>query len=288
VTDTPNPPDSQNEKPPKRNWEAAAKPHWIEIVLGIFLAVIGVFQVCIYMRQASIMDRQATISSEQNAITVTTQRAFVSVNDIEIISHKDADGKVSSWEFNVIVENTGSTPTVESNYLPSGGQGGNRARDLNASFYPENMEPSVMDPAQHYYAVMHAFKTRRRLPLGPRAKRKLLGAVIEASHFKELYDGKFGAYFAGAIHYKDGFPNSVEHVTEFCFSARALEGDDGGYAPSHDVCPYWNCVDSECDADHRDYRADVEKAFNSAGKKNPPDLYESPTQPKSEPAKTIK
>jgi hypothetical protein len=139
-----------------------------------------------------------------------------------------------------------------------------------------------MDPAQHYYAIARTLNPRfTRLPLGPKAKRKLLGTIIEASRFKDVYDGKFGAFFAGTIHYKDGLPNSPEHVTEFCFQARATEADGGGYAPSYNVCPFWNCVDSECDADHHDFRLEVEKAFRSAGKEFPADIYESPTMPKS-------
>jgi hypothetical protein len=96
VTDTPNPTDCQNDKLPKRNWEAVTKPHWIEIVLGIALAIIGIFQVCIYIRQADIMDRQAIIASDTNALTKSIQRAFIVISDFNLEPVPNA--AVPTWQ----------------------------------------------------------------------------------------------------------------------------------------------------------------------------------------------
>jgi hypothetical protein len=205
--------DHDNTKAPRRHWEATESfcdlklSHWVEIFLTFALLLVGISQLVVYWRQAGIMKQQAVISRQQNDITIAIQRAFVSIYDVDIVVRKDEEGKVLAWDFSVVVENTGSTPTVEASYLTSGSQGLNRGREgLSATDYPLSLVPSVPDPGLRHYTVKNTMNPRfSRLPLGPKAKRKIFGISIEATTFKELAEGSYTAYFPGQFTTKTAF-----------------------------------------------------------------------------------
>jgi hypothetical protein len=64
---------------PRRHWQAAVRPHWIEVALTFFLATVGIGQICVYLRQASIMDAQTGISERQLKIQSAEQRPWLSI-----------------------------------------------------------------------------------------------------------------------------------------------------------------------------------------------------------------
>jgi hypothetical protein len=86
-----------------------------------------------------------------------------------------------------------------------------------------------------------------------------------------LYDGRYLALFAGFIHYWDIFPRTPAHTTKYCYELRGIEGPNNTIKPSYRLCPYWNCTDDECSADHREYRKSVERIFQGAKKEIPAD-----------------
>ena len=77
MVDAPNPDNSENKNPPKRNWEAKPKPHWVEVSTLIILVVVGVFQIGIYFKQASIMQTQADIMGVQTHISKIDKRPWI-------------------------------------------------------------------------------------------------------------------------------------------------------------------------------------------------------------------
>ena len=71
-------------------------------------------------------------------------------------------------------------------------------------------------------------------------------------------------YARGAIHYRDTFPGSAEHVTKYCFWIRAIE-DGGTYKPLPVLCSNWNCADEECERDEESYKREIAEAFAKTG-----------------------
>lgn len=88
-----------------------------ELALISVLAAVGVGQLCTYRRQADIMDKQASIAATQNKIAESMGRAFVSpsirIDDASIvIPSKGLNGpKATGYQFQPVVENSGTTPT---------------------------------------------------------------------------------------------------------------------------------------------------------------------------------
>lgn len=77
MSSEPDPQAEDHSRPPRRNWQATTRPHWIEIDLAAGLIVVGIAQACIYMQQAAIMKRQASISDQQLALSQADERPFV-------------------------------------------------------------------------------------------------------------------------------------------------------------------------------------------------------------------
>ncbi|WP_156180004.1 hypothetical protein [Bradyrhizobium sp. LTSPM299] len=65
-----------------------------------------------------------------------------------------------------------------------------------------------------------------------------------------FFDSKKQWYVSGAIHYRDQFSGSAEHISKFCFAIVKTNVTRPGYDP----CPYWNCVDEKaCTNDRARY-----------------------------------
>ncbi len=93
--------------PPRRNWHAGVRPHWIEIVLAVALVVVGVSQVYIYIQQAEIMSTQAQIAEAQQRPWL---EAVPGANKRGIVF--DDKGRFES-DLTVNALNVGSLPAVE-------------------------------------------------------------------------------------------------------------------------------------------------------------------------------
>lgn len=59
-------------------------------------------------------------------------------------------------------------------------------------------------------------------------------------------------FISGAIHYRDYFTSSEEHISKFCYAIGAIRQDNGLH-PTSSQCIYWNCADKDCERDSQRY-----------------------------------
>src|SRR5579862_1750472 len=107
----PDPSTRRYQRPPRRKWQAAIRPHWTEIAIACLLVAVGVGQICVYLRQATIMEIQASITRDQltaeNSLLDLTTRAIL-INQIKtwrINSIGEDQSPVISFE----IKNVGHT-----------------------------------------------------------------------------------------------------------------------------------------------------------------------------------
>jgi hypothetical protein len=183
--------------------------------------------------------RQADAMQSQASQMTVTQRAFITASDFTITptDRKTPDG--SCWRIKPIITNDGGTPTRDMRYFtqivvntyPPAGEDG--------SAYGLIMSPTDPD------ILFKRYTGWNRALLGP--KRTLIEAAgLSVACLDNESRGSLFAtkrlYANGAIHYKDIFPDSIEHVTKFCFWIQS-ESRGTDFQPRVVLCNHWNCAD---------------------------------------------
>jgi hypothetical protein len=233
----PNPSNEHQERPPRRHWQAAVRPHWVEIVLAVALIVVGGAQVCIYLRQASIMDKQATIAEEQTRLAKINERAFIFKNEIDLISTLDEKGNVIEWRVAPQWKNGGATRTKSLKMVMGCPEG-----DFNLS------TGKPIDCPNKNIRKETGFYSRF---LGPQQTSHNEGSC-EAWTPAQVAAIPHHRFFMWAYaQYTDIFDD--EHKTRFCQGV-ILSGDPykaGGLAAESIIVRGGNCTDEVCDEEDR-------------------------------------
>jgi hypothetical protein len=214
---------------------------------------------------------QVRLTTESNRINreayTAVQRAFITVSDVEMTPLYD-NGEITHWALRVNVENSGNTPTVDLNVVPT-----------NTSYPIERQEvrsPGVPNDPENARGILKNGGISLHALIGPHVRYPITSFGLPAA--KGASDGidailtrKSRAFTYGAIHYHDIFEGTREHVTKYCYGIGAEETKDG-VMPRPYPCSHWNCADDECLRDKRSYDDEVTKAYREAGKEVPPEL----------------
>ena len=83
-----------------------------------------------------------------------------------------------------------------------------------------------------------------------------------------LNDPSLQFYFYGEIRYNDVFPDTLLHVTKFCFKI-ALISTPPDRVGAIDLCSHWNCADEECHADKARYDKELSELVEDIKSKPP-------------------
>ena len=160
------------------------------------------------------------------------ERAFVNVKNWEIIPEKDEKSQSTQWKPQVLIGNSGNTPTKNLHILQGMG----------------SSDDDPIDPEEH----MDGLHTTP-FSLGPRVDFQRFCNVVSSEKMKVLLqsNGREGCW--GAIRYYDIFPGSKRHITKFCYLIRAFADQDGNLKPESYMCLHWNCADDECEDDKKEY-----------------------------------
>lgn len=266
---------------------------WAIAILTFATIGVGISQWIVFNRQLGEM--RATRESADNSFTAQLavmqaqtkaiegqldqmrmqQRAFITASAfrIEKLDQSSRNDK-SCWRFTPIIINTGVTPTKNMRMftrvtyepqftLPFGGLF-NYAGITSLIFAPS-------DPDR----VFRRFSPWTRSVLGP--KQELPDppgndtvCLTEQSGGNPFAPWRY--YASGVIHYNDTFPGTQEHITKYCFWIQA-RADGDAFKATPVLCSHWNCADDECEADERNYKEDVQRAFGNVGKPVPSDFY---------------
>jgi hypothetical protein len=261
-----NPEDGGSDTPPKRNWEATRKErffdlkfsHYVEIILTFALVGIAYFQYTVYERQAVIMDLQTKILA-------IAQRSFITVSQLERSEQKTQDGGFAGWIFEPAIKNTGSTMTHGMKFVEITPMNWSRFADQNSTADMEiwlaNQIGSPPDPEDAFVAKRSSvlLPTVRTAILGPNSTlppRDFLQAaqnVIAPVILDGIERNNSMRFFYGAIRYGDQISKADDvHITKYCFAITPLITPQSK-TPTVSLCRHWNCADSECENDKKNY-----------------------------------
>jgi hypothetical protein len=232
--------EAERNKKVSESWRAKAKDPmiWFTGLLAIF--TLGLVYVA-YLTDHTLRD---TLESNE-----ATQRAFVFAKGLRIDNQK----MPLYWQFDVIAENSGNTPTREMEYLT--------ISNLND---PKDPEDIFIRTPKSVYDEPATFPQRRSGDLiGPKAEIALVGSHsgLPYSAVTKMAEERKNWYISGVIHYRDVFRETRPYVTKFCYIAIPYKAGTETRV-SYERCLYWNCADEDCKRDRERYDYDF-KAINS-------------------------
>jgi hypothetical protein len=222
----------------------------------------------------------AVLSQQANQINrlsfSAVQRAFVTVVDLQFEATTGNDGRPVSWMFTPIIENSGTTPTVNMKITGVMTGGPTKPEKGWSNLYPSVELPrDPSDPYEVYY-LPEPFRALH-VVLGPKARMPLplsASGGIGVDLLQNVIEHDWQHSIYGTIHYYDVFPDSVEHITKFCFALGAEKTSSNEIKPRYGYRGHWNCADSECASDRDNYRKEIREAFAKVGQPVPPEIVD--------------
>jgi hypothetical protein len=226
----------------------SASVDWINERNGL-MTVVATFAIAWLTWSIVILTRQ------QAADTEAIQRAFLYPSHPNITRIME-NGKIKTIRVDVPWENSGTTTARGAEPRPM-------------SYLPERWLPDEYDFPQNYDM------TTERMTISAKTKYHSWAAEISPDDFDAVVAGRKYWYIWGSIRYRDVFPMTNAHVTEYCFvltrieseGARDLTGDVVG---EWHTCLYHNCSDEDCP----DYKEQIE-GYRPAVIR-PPSIYTFP------------
>ena len=201
------------------------------LIISGALAIIGVIALCIYHRQLNALIESNEINHES---LYAVQRAFIAFDGIgqqvvHLTAPKTKDTKGKAFQLNAKWQNVGNTPAI----------------DVVAVFGVAEQQRD--EPTEEMF-----IGAGRELPMwsaavgpkSPLSSHDLYEPMSFANH-----TGQDGRYLWGWVFYRDTFPNTKPHVTEFCNHVEVVEKAKGtdAYLFTASYCRRHNCVDDVCE-----------------------------------------
>jgi hypothetical protein len=168
----------------------------------------------------------------------SVQRAFVRLDNIQTDFLHAPDGKETYIQFTAQWTNSSSTPAMEliqafaTSELPSEPDGKPFYGDVSVKH-----STIVVGPGGHTESSPHVFRE------------SALGTAPDAKNWRERIQIKPNIYAWGWVAYRDVFPDTKPHVTEFCYRLNQIlhptRPTENGKT-SWVNCSHHNCVDDYC------------------------------------------
>jgi hypothetical protein len=183
---------------------------------------------------------------ETNRIAAIAQRPYIASTDIRL-SDKRLPGY---WMFDVLVTNSGGTPTRDMQYLA-----------LLSVRQPN-------DPALDF-ANPPGISQRDRGLVAPNATvtLRLPGAGLPTTVLKKIAEERGVLFLSGVIYYRNQSRASPQYVTKYCFDVHpVVRGEELTFR--YNQCIHWNCMDGDCATDRCVHEArKIKDDYNEAQKK---------------------
>lgn len=166
----------------------------------------------------------------------------------------DTDRYPFNWDISVTLENSGGTPPSELQYFVR-----------SSPEFPIDPEEIFRSPSETDYFFNRS--------VAPKGKIDVRGGMPMSRFFTD----KNTWYVHGAIHYRDQFEGSKEHISKFCFSLVSVRDYKSNTTrPAYDACPFWNCVGEKACANDRARYDAWTKANHINASRRPSDTPEVP------------
>jgi hypothetical protein len=215
---------------------------WLIGINGSLL-VATIVIACIYSRQLTEMRTSNAINRES---LESVQRAFVTFHYLQAKARPGDNQATRTFLFQAVCENVGVTPAIDAVTKASG--------DVLSLDSDPSEEQFIGDKSAPVHADIGA---KSETAIGPVARQEVVvpirtADVVSAPRFT-VENGK-SLYIWGWIAYRDIFPTSRPHVSEWCQElysigvSRASEGGVAGYTYdwSWRNCRQHNCGDEKC------------------------------------------
>lgn len=170
-----------------------------------------------------------------HAALVATQRAYVTINGLQIEPVKDGNDKQVFWRLAPKIVNSGNTPTKNMWYT--------------ATFGDYEVNPQTENPPSIPQTEDLINAAQNRGTLGARQETDILmQQPIPVQYATEVMNRRMRIRIRGAIVYEDFFTTET-HVTRYCYALWGNPAITGTYGLSYSMCGgSSNCADQECDA----------------------------------------
>jgi len=175
-------------------------------------------------------------------------RAFISVDGLEIRPQKDGIGNILRWRIDPIITNNGLTPTRELIIAAAEAHFPDWIRNFPALL--ENNATEPYDPEIFFTQQWGGFRPQTGT-LGPKQTYRFRGFWAPNSMIvrKASEPTWYHLFMLGAIHYRDIFeaPDEPNRITKYCFEIGIDATILTHITPLYFQCSNWNCTDNECE-----------------------------------------
>jgi hypothetical protein len=181
----------------------------------------------------------AQTSSQTTRMALTkVQRAFISTASVDGIRNFASNNELESLQISITMKNSGTTPT--------------KWAVMHFNFEPGlHPMPNNFDFTDKWSGTSHV---NVRTVVGAEGTLITSPMIIEAPFVKAVTEGKGTVviYFWGWVRYRDIFPNTLEHLSEYCFELTGFNGNPFDQNPNASVrmqtasFERHNCYDEEC------------------------------------------
>jgi hypothetical protein len=232
---------------------------WVVALLTVVIAGSSIIYTVYAKRQWKVMQESNEINRES---LTSVQRAFVSFQRFEYFRLQDADNpNVHNWDVLADFDNNGATNATDVIGIL-------QIQELSA----EPTDEQFRGPYTHFPAIAIPPKATRAERIPRPIPEPLifgidLGPVITAKSGTRTYFNR-NLFVWSWVYYRDVFPKTKPHVTEFCNQLTGINFVTQNYNPlpgqstagnlnfSYAGCRSHNCDDEQC----KDYQAIVELA----------------------------
>jgi hypothetical protein len=185
-------------KPPRRNWNATVRPHWIELLLAAMLVIVGASQVGIYFRQASIMDNQADIARQQLAIAENQIRPRIVFEP-----HVSEDNTHTFWRITPTWTNKGQSDAVTFEAWGS------------LDFFTPNLAPSGKTLAATPFQAYQNSTGKKVIPADEGITFQSRDVTMKQA--EDQFNGRLVILMWGYTRWQDPTPKSPVHSRRWCY-----------------------------------------------------------------------
>jgi hypothetical protein len=184
----------------KKDREQRAADEESNWIFSWLLVLVGAGQAAVLLYTALVTSKTANAAKKSADALIAAERAYVFVKAIDAIEMRDAKGNVVGWQSVVVWRNSGTTPTKDMttfiNWCPFD-------KPIDENFYfADSVDGTIPYPG-------HSF-------IGPKAEIHMPAFRIGTKDIVDLREGKKFLYIWGWAEYRDIFPGTEIHRTEFC------------------------------------------------------------------------
>lgn len=171
----------------------------LTVIVGFLTFIVIGLQAFFLWRTVRVSEKAANAAEKSAGAIISSERAYVFVRAFLRLELRNNLGQITGWQCVVVWENSGTTPTKDLNIYVS----------WQSRTAPIPMDFDFPDLGRNDSEISQNF-------LGPRAQTNTTAFQITVADAVALMRQQTFMYIWGRAEYRDIFPTSQLHRTEFC------------------------------------------------------------------------